>query len=357
MKRLALILSPLAVLGAACITVPAGPVAEVPPPPVAYPAPAVYPAPAPAPARGAARYGGEHFVPDAYGGGWCYESRPHHHDYYPDRPDAYVVEGGYYYYRGPLAFTYYEGHPTPSGGWCYARGPHTHEFLPPSGRDWRWRRDRGYVYQGDWRPQRPPPATYWPRVVPRRSAVPAAAPYPSQPAPAPYAGRPAPGRPLPAPAPQYLPRPVPAPAPLPAAFPRVDDRGQRDAAPGHGNLPPGHGGTPPGQVTAPSAPPDRREDRAGPGRSDRAPGHGDVPPGQGGIPPGQRNKVTTPAAPAASPAPAAAAAPPATAAPAPTRQTAPAPAKGTPSRRRSDPSDDAKAEENGRAAPRENPTR
>ena len=115
MKRLALLLSPLALAGAACVAVPVGPVSEAPPP--------VYRAPAPAPVE--AWYGGEHFIPDAYGGGWCYESGPHRHDFYPDRPDAYVLEGGYYYYRGPLVFTYYEGHPVPCGGWCYARGPHT----------------------------------------------------------------------------------------------------------------------------------------------------------------------------------------------------------------------------------------
>ena len=146
MKRLVLALSPL-VLGA-CVVVPAGPGPEAPPP--------VYQAPPPA-VRAEVWYGGEHFVPDALGGGWCYEGRPHVHEYYPDRPDAYVVDGGTYYYRGPLVFTYYEGHPVPGGGWCYLRGPHTHDFLPPSGRDWAWRRDRGYVYQGTWRPQRPPP--------------------------------------------------------------------------------------------------------------------------------------------------------------------------------------------------------
>lgn len=227
MKRLALLLSPLALAGAACVAVP---VAEG-PAPVAYPAPApppqvVYPAPARAPIE--AWYGGEHFVPDAYGGGWCYESRPHRHDFYPDQPDAYVLDGGYYYYRGPLAFTYYEGHPVPGGGWCYARGPHRHEFLPPRSADFSWRRDRGYVYQGAWRPNRPPPASYWPRAPVRTAPVPERAQYPSRgvPAPAPY-----PSRAVPQPAPDYRGYPV---RPAPAPAPRYDERDRRDAAPGHG---------------------------------------------------------------------------------------------------------------------------
>ena len=182
-------------------------------------------------------YGGEHFVPDAYGGGWCYESRPHRHDFYPDRPDAYVLDGGYYYYRGPLVFTYYEGHPVPGGGWCYARGPHRHEFLPPSGSDFSWRRDRGYVYQGAWRPQRPPPASYWPRgAAPRPASIPAGGSTrpPTRPRAGPRAERVAAGSPRP-----RRTRPVPRPA-----RPRYDERERRDAAPGYGNLPPGHGGTP-----------------------------------------------------------------------------------------------------------------
>lgn len=318
MKRLALVLSPLAL--AACVAVPVAPATEVPPPPVAYAAPAP-------PPRVEAWYGGEHFVPDAYGGGWCYESRPHRHDYLPDRPDAYVLDGGYYLYRGPLVVTYYEGHPAPSGGWCYARGPHTHEFLPPSGGDWRWQRDRGYVYQGGWRPHRPPPATYWPRVAPRRGTLPAASPYPSQPVPAPA----------------YPVRALPTPAPR--SDDRYRDHDRREAAPGHGNLPPGHGGTPPGQVTAP----DRRDPR-----SASAPGH--FPPGQGGVPPGQRKKGT--AAPAPTPAPAAATAGPA-------RRTAPAPAKATATRERRDGSQEDSSDEATRdrsdaprrPAPREIPTR
>ena len=77
MKRLALTLA-VALLGAGCVvhTPPASvqyseyssppPVAVAPPPPA--PTVQVY-------------YYGEHFIPDAYGGGWCYEDGPHVHEY------------------------------------------------------------------------------------------------------------------------------------------------------------------------------------------------------------------------------------------------------------------------------------
>ena len=175
MKRLALTLA-VALLGAGCVvhTPPASvqyteyssppPVAVAPPPPA--PATQVY-------------YHGEHFIPDAYGGGWCYEDGPHVHDYYPDRADAYYVQGGYYYYNGPYEFSYMDGHPVPGGGWCYVRGRHAHDYNPPRGADWRWLRSSGYVYRGPYRPTRPPPATYWPRVrpAPAPSAAAVAAPY------------------------------------------------------------------------------------------------------------------------------------------------------------------------------------
>ena len=63
------------------------------PPPVYQPPPVVYQPPR----QPDLWYYGEHFIPDAVGGGWCYLDGPHTHDYYPDNDDHYLVEGGYYY--------------------------------------------------------------------------------------------------------------------------------------------------------------------------------------------------------------------------------------------------------------------
>ncbi|HEX9050559.1 MAG TPA: hypothetical protein VF841_08515, partial [Anaeromyxobacter sp.] len=211
MKRLVLSL-PFLVLAAGCVirTVPVG--YAPPPEPMAQPV-VVAPPPAPAPAPAMqVWYAGPHFIPDAYGGGWCYEEGPHVHPYYPDRPDAYAYEGGYYSYTGPWAFVYVDGHPLPGGGWCFIRGAHTHDFYPPRGAEWQYQRDhRGYAYRGPYRPNRLPPVSYWPRPAPRPAfqrpaPAPAPAPYPAE-YPAQY-GRPSPA---PAPAPYAYPRPVPAP--------------------------------------------------------------------------------------------------------------------------------------------------
>ena len=327
MKRL-LSLLPLAVAG--CIVVPANQGR-----PVAYqPPPEIQEAPPPAPTQ--VWYYGEHFIPDRLGGGWCYDQAAHVHDYYPDQPNTYVVDGGYYYYRGPLVFTYVEGHPLPGGGWCTLRGPHTHDYAPPPIRDFEWRRGRGWAYVGAYHAKRPPPPAYWPvRAAPQqRGIAPRADPY--------QAGRPLlpqpggqaapvqpprpdsyqPGRPL-------LPQPVqarpdphqpsrpmypqPAAQPGPAPFqpaPADHSPGHSGDAPGHGNVPPGHGGTPPGHAApAPQPAPQPALQPAplpAPGRSGDAPGHGNVPPGHGGTPPGHAAPAPAPAPaqpPAAAPAP------------------------------------------------------
>ena len=68
MKRVFLSLPPL-LLAAGCV-VRTVPVSYAPPPePVPAPAPVVVAAPAPVEVW----YAGPHFVPDAFGGGWCYE--------------------------------------------------------------------------------------------------------------------------------------------------------------------------------------------------------------------------------------------------------------------------------------------
>ena len=108
-------------------------------------------------------YWDQHFIPEAYGGGWCYLSGPHTHEYGPDQADYYVLDNGYYYYRGPFEFTYDSGHPLPGGGWCPYSGPHRHDYYPPQSADWRWRAGSGWYYQGHYNPSRPPPPAYWPR--------------------------------------------------------------------------------------------------------------------------------------------------------------------------------------------------
>jgi len=119
MKRLLSILPLFALV--ACIVVPVQRrpvvVESAPPPPAAAPL--------------QVWYYSEHFVPDRLGGGWCYEQAAHVHDYYPDQPNLYLVEDGYYSYRGPFVFSYFAGHPLPGGSWCMIGGPHTHDYAPP----------------------------------------------------------------------------------------------------------------------------------------------------------------------------------------------------------------------------------
>ena len=86
MKRLALLSLP-ALVAAGCVVttreyVPA-PVQEPPPP-----APVVV-APQPPPPPPALRvfYGGQHMIPAAMGGGWCYLSGPHEPDYWTGHLD------------------------------------------------------------------------------------------------------------------------------------------------------------------------------------------------------------------------------------------------------------------------------
>jgi hypothetical protein len=163
-------------------------------------------------------YYGNHFIPDSAGGGWCYIDGPHQHDYFPERDDYYDYDQGYYWYRGPFLFAFFGGHPFPGGSWCFVNGPHQHDYHPPAGSDWRWNRT-GYVYQGSFRPERPPPASYWARPAPRqdwRSNRPTVRPAP---APARRPSRDA-VRPAPAPVPDRGVRPEPRAA--------DDDKAKRD---------------------------------------------------------------------------------------------------------------------------------
>src|SRR6266498_4101925 len=127
-----------------------------------YPPPPVEPPPE-APLR--VFYYGEHRLP---GGGWCYAEGAHEHEFYPEHPEYFAFENGYYFWRGggPVAITYYEGHPLPGGGWCYIAGPHVHDYFPPRDTFWVFTPGRGYYYRGPYSAARPAPAHYWVRPAP-----------------------------------------------------------------------------------------------------------------------------------------------------------------------------------------------
>jgi hypothetical protein len=110
MNRHLLVLAPLALL-AGCVvhSTPRPPTYVEPapayqPPPAYEPPPPAYVPPPAAPLR--ISYFGQHFVPEEYGGGWCYVDGPHVHDYMPDRDDWYVYDAGHWYYRGPFEFAF-----------------------------------------------------------------------------------------------------------------------------------------------------------------------------------------------------------------------------------------------------------
>ena len=133
MRRLALPLFLLALSG--CV-VSAGMVVPDAPPMPPPPAPVVE-----------VWYGGQHQIPAAVGGGWCWYDGPHVHDYFPDRPDWYAFDDGFLYWRGPVTFTYFGGHPLPGGGWCFVDVPHRHDYFPPYGAGFTWR-GGGWTYGG-----------------------------------------------------------------------------------------------------------------------------------------------------------------------------------------------------------------
>ena len=147
MRRTLLTLIVLSLSG--CIITMATPVADPPPPAVVE-----------------VWFGGEHAVPAPMGGGWCWVDGPHVHDYFPDPIDAYAFSDGFYYWRAPLVFTYYGGHPMPGGGWCPIGAPHRHDYFPPYGAGFTWR-GSGWAYGGAWGPSRPPPPGWWTWAPPR----------------------------------------------------------------------------------------------------------------------------------------------------------------------------------------------
>src|SRR5512133_442663 len=120
------------------------------------------PPPAPPP-RAQVWFSGNHPIPEAVGGGWCYVDGPHQHDYRAEREDYFRVDRGYFTYSGPSVYFYFDGHPMPGGGWCMVRGRHSHDYVAPHDNDWEWARGNGFRYRGPYNMQRPPPPNYWVR--------------------------------------------------------------------------------------------------------------------------------------------------------------------------------------------------
>jgi hypothetical protein len=102
-------------------------------------------------------YGGLHPINPTAGGGFCYTTTPHDHDYPIDPNISYLYRlyNGYYYFVGNVydfgyqgeAFPYYGHHPVPDwGSYCYLNGVHYHYFLPPSSLVANYVVHNGYYY-------------------------------------------------------------------------------------------------------------------------------------------------------------------------------------------------------------------
>lgn len=108
-------------------------------------------------AQGAYLYGGVHPINPTAGGGFCYTAEQHPHEYPVDPSIAYLYRdyGGYQYFVGNVydfgyqgeAFPYYGNHPIPTwGSYCYLDGVHYHSFLPPAGLVASYVVQNGYYY-------------------------------------------------------------------------------------------------------------------------------------------------------------------------------------------------------------------
>ena len=88
-------------------------------------------------------YGGAHPIPYQYGQGFCYQAGPHYHEYPPFDQHLFQYSNGYWYFIGDVAdFGYTQqmwgfagNHPIPAaygGGYCFINWPHRHPYPPPS---------------------------------------------------------------------------------------------------------------------------------------------------------------------------------------------------------------------------------
>ena len=139
-----------------------------PPDPNAYPPQQEY-------AQQAPQYGymGPHPIPYEAGQGFCYQQGAHFHEYGPFDENLFREQNGWFYFVGDAAdFGYqqqmwgYQGnHPIPGaygGGYCFIDWPHRHHYAPPANLAFNYVGGY-YVYGGPWDPW------YW-RMRPRYQA-------------------------------------------------------------------------------------------------------------------------------------------------------------------------------------------
>lgn len=118
-------------------------------------------------AQPAAQYGymGPHPLPYDVGGGYCYQQGAHFHEFPPFDQYLFRESGGWFYFVGdPADFGYaaqmwgYRGnHPIPlayGGGYCFIDWPHRHHYPPPASLAFNFVGGY-YVYAGPW------DAAYW----------------------------------------------------------------------------------------------------------------------------------------------------------------------------------------------------
>ncbi|MGZ3443052.1 MAG: hypothetical protein ACXVDD_26200, partial [Polyangia bacterium] len=118
-------------------------------------------------------YMGPHPIPYEAGQGYCYQQGAHFHEYAPFDQNLFREQGGWFYFVGDAGdFGYsqqmwgYQGnHPIPGaygGGYCFIDWPHRHHYAPPATMQFNF--VGGYsVYGGPWDPW------YW-RMRPHYSA-------------------------------------------------------------------------------------------------------------------------------------------------------------------------------------------
>jgi hypothetical protein len=110
-------------------------------------------------------YMGPHPIPYEDGQGFCYQQGAHFHEYAPFDQYLFREQGGWYYFVGDAAdFGYaqqmwgYQGnHPIPAaygGGYCFIDWPHRHHYAPPPSLQFAFVNGY-YAYRGAWGPD------YW----------------------------------------------------------------------------------------------------------------------------------------------------------------------------------------------------
>src|SRR5215813_5941050 len=77
---------------------------------------------------------GWHGIPRTAGGGWCYVSGPHSHNYRALAEQPVTTQSSGYVYTGEVPPPAWNGwHGVPGGGWCYINGLHQHPYRAPDG--------------------------------------------------------------------------------------------------------------------------------------------------------------------------------------------------------------------------------